>query len=596
MAIRLGTAQINAKQLGANALNKIMLGVIELFPNIGGVISPTPEDLFTGANQGLYYDLDDDMQVKMAYRRNMLFWSEDFNNAVWQTNGVTKGANTQDPLGGNTAITVIATAISGHVYQPTNLMGAVVTNSIWVRRRVGSGQINLMTPNNSSVAINVTATWARFDTTNTSSGGGTGGSFTGVRMEVIGDEIDIAFSQCELGQLTSYQKVTDWNTEFLEAFPDHALFQEARGVIPVTSPLQPLGLVLDKSDTSEWGEVVPTVEDWTGQWQNASANWTVTSDTISWNGSGASGVETIWLPQYLDESYMDRYVKLTFTISNYSGTGDCGIANGVLSYLPNDASAANIVFSSVSANGTYTMYGYWRGGGNQDGRTLNAFGRTTHSFTLSDVKVEKAFGKHFTCVTTANRFQWNPGRMTYNGVNSRGTAYAVQFAPVVDYSFFMGVTCRNTTAWPEVYTFGAEGVSWGETNNIGGFHFQQGQCLPHLNGEADPPRSYMQTQPVVANTPISLAYKFNYGAGLPNAGMPFYQSYGGGINSSFSRIGVAQVGSVPSGNFNMGGILQGGSAVLDGDVYQFVMVFRDTTTQETTDTQDFINNKIGVTP
>jgi hypothetical protein len=57
MAIVIETTQINAKFLGGLALNKIMLGVIEIFPNIAGAF--TPRDLFRNGGQGVWFDTSD---------------------------------------------------------------------------------------------------------------------------------------------------------------------------------------------------------------------------------------------------------------------------------------------------------------------------------------------------------------------------------------------------------------------------------------------------------------------------------------------------------------------------------------------------------
>lgn len=60
MAIVIETTQINAKFLGGLALNKIMLGVIEIFPNIGSVPPAfDPSEFFTGLDDGLFYNFND---------------------------------------------------------------------------------------------------------------------------------------------------------------------------------------------------------------------------------------------------------------------------------------------------------------------------------------------------------------------------------------------------------------------------------------------------------------------------------------------------------------------------------------------------------
>lgn len=57
MAIDLGTTRINVKYLGGLTLNKIMLGAIEIFPNIASGVF-TPADLFSATDQGVYSVFD----------------------------------------------------------------------------------------------------------------------------------------------------------------------------------------------------------------------------------------------------------------------------------------------------------------------------------------------------------------------------------------------------------------------------------------------------------------------------------------------------------------------------------------------------------
>ena len=53
-------------------------------------------------------------------------------------------------------------------------------------------------------------------------------------------------AQLERGSApTAYQRITDFNTEFLAAFPQHTLFQDVNGQIPVTKMEDPIALVLD---------------------------------------------------------------------------------------------------------------------------------------------------------------------------------------------------------------------------------------------------------------------------------------------------------------------------------------------------------------
>ena len=142
--------------------------------------------------------------------RNLLTYSEDFSNAAWNTNGgIAKGSSTTDPLGGNTALTVTAANAYGHIfYYSGAAIGQSITNSIYVRRRTGSGPIQLSVPSNYVITISVTDEWQRFSMSGASSVSGTNGSYLVILIVTAGDAVDIAFAQIEAGSTaTAYQKV-----------------------------------------------------------------------------------------------------------------------------------------------------------------------------------------------------------------------------------------------------------------------------------------------------------------------------------------------------------------------------------------------------
>jgi hypothetical protein len=121
-----------------------------------------------------------------------------------------------DPFGGNLAVTVKSDASSQNVYRPANFAaqgsGNLCVNSVYVRRRLGTGTITFTNPSN--VGVNITSqvdgTWKRIVTTAaTTTDGGIGtGNFV-ITLATSGDEIDLAFPQAELGSTpTPYQRVT----------------------------------------------------------------------------------------------------------------------------------------------------------------------------------------------------------------------------------------------------------------------------------------------------------------------------------------------------------------------------------------------------
>jgi len=133
---------------------------------------------------------------------NLLTYSEDFSNAVWDaTSSATKVSATgvDDPFGGTTASTWrndgtgfgdggIRRTISG-------TSGLTYTYSAWIRRRTGTGVISMAAGQNTrfDVTNQVTSEWNRISVTNTADATTRGYIF----IETPGDEIDILGAQIE---------------------------------------------------------------------------------------------------------------------------------------------------------------------------------------------------------------------------------------------------------------------------------------------------------------------------------------------------------------------------------------------------------------
>jgi hypothetical protein len=145
-------------------------------------------------------------------RRNLLTFTEQFGNAAWLKNpNITLTAGVADPNGGTNAFTVAATADSATIQQaPTVVSGVALSASIWIKRRAGTGVINLRCGDATLIPITVTATWTRVSLTATPTS--TSGRFA-VGISTSGDAVDIYGAQLETGSTaTAYQRVTDqWN-------------------------------------------------------------------------------------------------------------------------------------------------------------------------------------------------------------------------------------------------------------------------------------------------------------------------------------------------------------------------------------------------
>jgi len=245
-----------------------------------------PRRLFINGEAGAWYDPGDLTAEKVAWRRNLLTWSEQFDNAAWTKLASTITANADvAPDGTTTADKIVetATTASHGIFQNVTVMaGAPYTFSVYAKAaergfcqvryensgstQAFSANVNLSTgtftttsfgtPTGTAVVVtNVGSGWYRIalttnagDTTfrcavflqavqgtNSYAGDGTSGALAWGSMLNPGTVAE------------SYQRITDFTSDFLAAFPTHALYQDAAGTTPVTALGQPVGLALDKS-------------------------------------------------------------------------------------------------------------------------------------------------------------------------------------------------------------------------------------------------------------------------------------------------------------------------------------------------------------
>jgi hypothetical protein len=240
-----------------------------------------PLQLFANGEAGAWYDPGDLTAEKVAWRRNLLTWSEQFDNAAWVKADATVTANagvapdgttTADKLVENTAANVI------HRLQATVSLGGSVDAAPYVfsiyAKADGRSIIRIYDNNQNTSGVSF------FDLSAGTVASGTGSivSFgngwyrcsvfplrnfstsavprvelvqSGTTVQYTGDGTSGVLlwgAQLELGTTASaYQRITDFTSDFLAAFPTHALYQDAAGTTPVTALGQPVGLALDKS-------------------------------------------------------------------------------------------------------------------------------------------------------------------------------------------------------------------------------------------------------------------------------------------------------------------------------------------------------------
>jgi len=134
-----------------------------------------------------------DSTGKLTYKpNNWLLYSNTFTNAAWlnTTMTITNVNAVADPFGGTNATTLAAAGATSVIQQFTARDAATGLNTLWMRRRTGTGQISLIKPDGSNNYVTLTGTWQQV--TSTSAQGGTYFYF-GVQINTAGDAIDVYY-------------------------------------------------------------------------------------------------------------------------------------------------------------------------------------------------------------------------------------------------------------------------------------------------------------------------------------------------------------------------------------------------------------------
>lgn len=127
-------------------------------------------------------------------RTNNLFYSSDFSNGVWTKTNCSVTTGVKDPMGGTNACTITATAANATATQDLGAGSSIVrTNSMWLRRRSGSGVVQLLKPDLTGTTITLTDQWQRFTVV------GAAGTTrkAGIYIQTSGDAVDVCLAQQE---------------------------------------------------------------------------------------------------------------------------------------------------------------------------------------------------------------------------------------------------------------------------------------------------------------------------------------------------------------------------------------------------------------
>jgi hypothetical protein len=393
-------------------------------------------ELFAANEQGIWLDPNDLNRSKVNWRRNLLTYSEQFDNSAWTKLNVTVAANTAetlDPIGTNTADKLSAAGVNRRLAQ--NFTGryageawvfsfyakAGTSTSVEYIISNGIAETSFSTGTFTFSSQTFSGTLGTYVSSRTATDVGNGwfrivfictipAGETAIRFNVgcpsDGNTAYAWGAQAELSSnVTAYQRISDFNSDFREAFPEHTLYQEGTGLTPCTAAGDPVGLIIDKRAEGLRG-LGPEL------WNNQIASSVNISDN-----AGTVGV----------------YNPSTFTMSNSGSTVagfprfrfNVGLVTGSWYYvrgrLTGDVSqiSSNYVRLTTGGFANSLFYnqttGVFEGIAWANGAFLEFVTELSgaETLTIAEVSVREIYGNHAYQATSGSRPTL--GRVPYNG-------------------------------------------------------------------------------------------------------------------------------------------------------------------------------------
>lgn len=253
----------------------------------------SPNSLFAAGEPGVWFDPSEVADLK--WRRNLLTYTEQFDNAVWAKYSSVTGSGLQ--------VREIATNSEHYIEQIVSLSGSVTAT--FEVQSVGRDVIRLAIGTSSPI-YGVLYTFstgslsslgsAITEATGTNLGDGyhrivlkSSSGANRLRIQLtdsgtasyLGDVtkgINARKLQLEVGSTaTEYQRISDVHTEVRALYPRATLYQDTAGNQPVTTAGQSVALMLDKSRGLTLGPELVT----NGDFSNSTTGWSASAGSIT---------------------------------------------------------------------------------------------------------------------------------------------------------------------------------------------------------------------------------------------------------------------------------------------------------------------------
>lgn len=179
----------------------------------------------------------------------------------------------------------------------------------------------------------------------------------------------------------AFQEIITADISFMKAFPAHTLYQDSVGIVPVTAPMQPLGLMLDISKEMKLGSnVVPNSSFESDTAWNKDSGWTIFEGKAHFNGLNSFSN----LGNVTSSPINNKYMQVEFELSNV----DINVTQ--VRVLLSGALAATI---PVAGNGKYKAIVV--------GGAVNSIGLQSQnstvgscSFSVDNITLKEVAGNH----------------------------------------------------------------------------------------------------------------------------------------------------------------------------------------------------------
>jgi hypothetical protein len=197
---------------------------------------------FTRASTGTFYDANTTAKAE----ENLLLRSQDY-SATWTVTNLTPVTGKTAPDGTSTATEFTASAANAVLTQGFTAIAGSYTFSVFLRRVTGTGDIQIAADNGTWNTKVITASWARYDITQTATAGA---KTAGIRVVTSGDAIEVWGAQLEQRSavssytVTTTQPITNYIPVLLTAQNNVARFEHN----PVTR--ESLGLEIEEQRTN----------------------------------------------------------------------------------------------------------------------------------------------------------------------------------------------------------------------------------------------------------------------------------------------------------------------------------------------------------